>query len=93
MKSSRFISETREREQWLTGEAGGSGELLSTAALLRGVAASIEVPEQAEAEARRAALDALHEHQAAARQPPLEAPWYLRFGRAMRFVFTLGRKR
>lgn len=92
MKSSKFIGETRERDAWLAGQGNG-GETLSTSALLRGVAGAIPVSESQEEQARRTAMNAVAEAARSRDQPPLRAPWYTRFGQAMRFVFTLGRRR
>ena len=100
-KSSTFVKETREREKWLTStlERGGaeaqeSEPLLGTAAVLRGVAQSISVPEDAEERSRAAAVACLQELSLSRSQnTPVQAPWYLRLGTFMRYVFTLGRRR
>jgi len=100
-KSSTFIRETRERETWLAPtlerEPGGSQEhepLLATAALIRGAADAIPVSEEAEERSRAQAVQLLQELQMnRSRQTEVSAPWYLRFGSFMRFVFTLGRRR
>jgi hypothetical protein len=101
-KSSPFIKETRDREAWLAGaaERHGSGgreeeQLLAVAALTRGVLQALPVPDDAEERSREKAvafLKELHFERLAARTQA-RAPWYLRFGRLMRYVFTLGRRR
>lgn len=101
-KSSTFVQETREREGWLTastehaGEAEGDGavDLLSTAALIRGAVNAIPVPEEAEERARAQAMAQFQEQLLTrSRNTEVRAPWYLRLGHFMRFVFTLGRRR
>jgi len=100
-KSSTFITETRERETWVrpTFEREGQGETeaeqaLAAAALTRGVLQSIPVPEEAEERARALAVQQLQQQlvERSTQRAP-QAPWYLRLGRVMRFVFTLGRRR
>jgi hypothetical protein len=100
-KSSTFIKETRDREAWLKpaaqreggGEADGE-KLVAAAALLRGTAQAIPVPEDAEERSRARAVAHLQEtHLERRRQCAPVAPWYLRLGRFMRYVFTLGRRR
>ena len=77
-KSSTFVQETRERETWLT------------SALERGEADAKE-GEQLMA---TAAVACLQEMSLTRSQPSqVEAPWYLRLGSFMRYVFTLGRRR
>jgi len=101
-KSSTFIKETRERESWLTAAAEREGSntkeaegLLATAALFRGALEAVPVPDDAEEQSRQKAvahMKQLHfERLQGARVP--QAPWYLRLGRLMRFVFTFGRRR
>jgi hypothetical protein len=100
-KSSTFVRETRDRETWLESAAPGDGEaakererLLAVAALMRGTAETIEVPEAEEERARSLAvaeMQRLHLERLQHQAP--RPPWYLRFGRAMRYVFTLGRRR
>ena len=98
-KSSTFISETRERETWLapTHEREGEGDvepLLATAALLRGTLNAIPVPEDAEENSRARAVAALQElHLSRSSPQQVNAPWWLRLGHVMRYVFTLGRRR
>lgn len=99
-KSSTFVQETRDRDTWLTGgEREGIGErereqLLATAALVRGALDAIPVPEEAEDQSRAQAVAEL-QRMALSRtsQAEVRAPWYLRLGHLMRFVFTLGRRR
>jgi hypothetical protein len=100
-KPSRSVQETRDKEAWLVhlldGDAAGREELaplLATASLVRAAADQIEAPSGVEESARERALaemNSVREH----RQPasPARAPWLVRFGSAMRFVFTLGRRR
>lgn len=100
-KSSTFIHATRERETWLTStlskdqiEAGEAEQLLSAAALVRGVMEAIPVPEEAEEQSR--ALAVAHMQRMLVergRDNRSHAPWYLRLGHFMRYVFTLGRRR
>lgn len=99
-KSSTFISETRERETWIGTPAERDGgevspaQLLATAALVRGVVDAIEVPADAEERSRAQAVAYMRELRSERRQQrETRAPWYLRFGHAMRYVFTLGRRR
>ena len=98
-KSSTFIQETRERETWLgTLPVEGAEErereqMLATAALVRGSLQSIPVPEEAEARARAAAVAEMQRRQVFRDEEAPQAPWYLRLGHFMRFVFTLGRRR
>jgi hypothetical protein len=100
-KSSTFVQETRERESWLgptierTGADGPETEqLLATAAVLRGVAQAIHVPEDAEELSRARAVACLTELSLNRSQPSqVKPPWYLRLGQFMRYVFTLGRRR
>jgi len=99
-KPSTFITEARERETWLgSAPVEGAGEdererLLATAALLRGVAQAVDVPEGAEERSRARAVAELQElHLRRLSQETPRAPWYLRLGSFMRFVFTLGRRR
>jgi len=100
-KLSAYVEEARRRETWLPPALEREGlnpreadSLLAAAALLRGVAASIPVPEEAEEASRRAAVAYMQEGrtQRHSSAPP-GPPWYLRFGSMMRFVFTLGRRR
>lgn len=97
-----FIEEARRRETWLPPAVEREGRdsreaegLLATAALLRGVTAAIQVPEDAEERSRRLAAAYMQELRAdrKRRATPAAAPWYLRVGNLMRFVFTLGRRR
>jgi hypothetical protein len=64
------------------------------ASLMRGVLESIPVPDEAEERSRARALAELERMSGErARSAPVQAPWYLRLGHAMRYVFTLGRRR
>ncbi len=98
-KSSTFVQETREREAWLAvssehGEGDGAEKLLGTAALIRGAVNAIPVPEESEERARAMAMAQFREqllHRGEAGE--VRAPWYLRLGHFMRFVFTFGRRR
>ena len=98
-KSSTFIAATRERETWLSAAAdpANPGEhegLLNTAALLRGTMDSIPVPEEFEERSRTRAVTYMQELRAERLQhTETRAPWYLRLGHTMRYVFTLGKKR
>jgi len=100
-KSSTFIHATRERETWLTStlekdqiEAGEAEQLLSTAALVRGVMEAIPVPEEAEEQSRAIAVAHMQRMLVErGRDNRSNAPWYLRLGHFMRYVFTLGRRR
>jgi len=99
-KSSSFIQETRERETWLgTAPVEGAGEdereqLLSTAAVVRGVLQNIPVPDDAEERSRARAVAEMQDlHLRRLSHTEARAPWYLRFGSFMRYVFTLGRRR
>lgn len=101
-RSSRFVQETREKESWLDhlleGDPEGRkevGQLLATASLVR-AAGHVEVPEGAEEASRERALNellALKERRQAVPAPAPGPSWFMRFGSAMRFVFTLGKKR
>jgi hypothetical protein len=101
-RSSRSAQETGDREAWLTHLLGQDpdgrkelGSLLATAQLVRGVAERTETPEGAEEEAHRRALEAFHalRERAPQRQRAPRAPWFTALGSAMRYVFTLGRRR
>lgn len=100
-KSSTYVQETREREAWLTASPehgaegdGAAAELLATAALIRGAVNAIPVPEDAEESARARAMAQFQEQLLNRGQDTeVHAPWYLRLGHFMRFVFTLGRRR
>lgn len=100
-KSSTFIKETRDREAWLKPalEREGAGEkeseaLLATAALLRGTVQAIPIPEDAEEKSRARAVAYMQQtHMERLSHREARAPWYLRLGHFMRFVFTLGRRR
>ena len=100
-KSSTFVQETRERESWLSAvleKEGQNGQerahLLATAALVRGTLEAIPVPEEAEERSRAMALAEMERLRRERReQRELRAPWYLRLGHLMRYVFTLGRRR
>lgn len=100
-KSSTFVQETRERESWLgpTVERSGADgpeteQLLAAAALVRGVGQAIDVPEEAEELSRARAVACLQELSLSRSQSShVRAPWYLRLGHFMRYVFTLGRRR
>ena len=67
---------------------------MATAALARGALEANPVPEDAEERSRARAVAQMHEL-LVTRSAPCEvrAPWYLRLGSFMRFVFTLGRRR
>jgi hypothetical protein len=99
-RRSRSIEETRDKEVWLVHLVENDAErreelgaLLRTAALTRAAATQIEVPPGAEEASHQRGLAAL----AALRGQPApgrpRAAWYTRLGSAMRFVFTLGRRR
>src|SRR5687767_1131910 len=98
-KSSTFVQETRERETWLAGVLEREGvdgkeheQLLATAALTRGALDAIPVPEDAEERSRSRAVAEMQERLLSrSTATDVRAPWYLRLGRFMRFVFTLGR--
>ena len=100
-KSSTFVQQTRERETWLTGALDGEAadpkereQLLGTAALLRGTVEAIPVPKDAEESSRARALAYMQElREERLVQREARAPWHLRLGHFMRFVFTLGRRR
>lgn len=100
-KLSTFIGETREREAWIGpaveregGAAPEREQLLASAALIRGVAQAIVVPDDAEERSRAAAVALLQQRQLERHsQGVVHAPWYLRLGRLMQYVFTLGRRR
>ena len=100
-KSSTFVQGTRDRETWLAGMAEREGleepereQLLATAALVRGTIESIPVPEEAEERSRSRAVAELQWIMVnRSRQTEARAPWYLRLGHVMRFVFTFGRRR
>lgn len=100
-KSSTFIHATRERETWLSStldkdrvDAGEAEQLLSTAALVRGVLESIPVPDEAEEQSRAVAVAHMQRMLVdRGRDNRSHAPWYLRLGHFMRYVFTLGRRR
>lgn len=102
-RSSRYVRETRDKESWLAPLLNGDtearkelGSLLATASLVRASAEEIEVPEDAEAASRERALGLLAApgQQRRSQLQPLPAPsWFMRLGSAMRFVFTLGRRR
>jgi hypothetical protein len=96
-KSSNFVQETREREAWISSLPEGEEErkaLLATAALARGALHAIPVPEDAEERSRAEAVAHMQELLLArSRQSEVRAPWYLRLGSIMRYVFTLGRRR
>lgn len=99
-KSSTFVRRTRERESWLTAGSGGDGapgdgnQALAMAALAQGALEAIPVPEDAEERSRAAAVAFLTDQRLhRTHQEPVRAPWYLRLGRMMRYVFTLGRRR
>jgi hypothetical protein len=101
-KSSTFVNETRDREAWLNAylerESSDPQELnrlLGTAALVRGTLNAIPVSEDAEERSRAEGLAYMQELRAnrLRQQEQLRRPWYLRFGSAMRYVFTLGKRR
>lgn len=100
-KSSTFIQATRERETWLPstlereqGDANDAEQFMATAALLRGVMEAIPVPEEAEEQSRAAAVAHMQRLLIErGRSTQTQAPWYLRLGHLMRYVFTLGRRR
>jgi hypothetical protein len=99
-KPSRSVHGTREKEPWLVhllhgeGQQEELGSLLATASLVRAASEQAEPPAGAEEASRQRALAELG---ASRSQPEVvarpRAPWFLRFGSAMRFVFTLGRRR
>ena len=98
-RSSSFIAATRERDNWLTtvetdSDPREAQQLLGTAALVRGTLDAAPIPEGAEEASRARCVAYMNElrverlnHQDA------RAPWYLRLGSTMRYVFTLGKKR
>jgi hypothetical protein len=96
-----LVEETRKRETWLQPAVEREGRppaeadrLLASAAILRGVAESIPIPEEAEERSRAGAVAYMQELRAERnRNSNPRAPWYLRAGSLMRFVFTLGRRR
>jgi hypothetical protein len=98
-KSSTFVRQTRERETWLTSgseaaEPQAAEQALAVAALTRGVVESIPVPEEAEERSRARAVAEMQElHLSRSQAGRAAAPWYLRLGHALRYVFTLGRRR
>ena len=102
-RSSRSVHETRDKEAWLVhlleGDPEGQkelGPLLATASLARAAAEQMEEPPGAEEASRQRALAefaAWREQQQPAPATPPRASWFIRFGSAMRFVFTLGRRR
>lgn len=98
-KSSTFVRQTRERETWLTSgseaaDPKASEQALAVAALTRGVVDAIPVPEEAEERSRARAVAEMQELQLTRSQTgSVSAPWYLRLGHALRYVFTLGRRR
>src|SRR5438874_3807736 len=101
-RSSRSGQESGDREAWLTHLLGQDpegqkelGSLLATAHLVRAVAERIDAPDSAEEHARQQALtefDALRDRTPMPRRVP-RAPWFTVLGSAMRYVFTLGRRR
>ena len=96
-KSSTFVRQTRERETWLTSGDGAEGQTaeqsLAVAALTRGVLEGIKVPEEAEELSRARAVAELQDIHLRRGSGAVRAPWYLRLGHALRYVFTLGRRR
>ncbi len=100
-KTSTFIQKTSELETWHSGSSEGeesdpraAEQSVAMASLMRGVLESIPVPEDAEERSRARALAELERLTAKRGQSaPVQAPWYLRLGHAMRYVFTLGRRR
>lgn len=96
-KSSAFVRQTRERETWLTSGDGvdpkAAEQSLGVAALTRGVMDSIVVPEEAEERSRALAVAELQDLHLRRGSGSVQAPWYLRLGHALRYVFTLGRRR
>ncbi len=96
-KSSTFVRQTRERETWLTSDgidAQSAEQSLAVAALTRGVMEAIPVPEEAEEKSRARAVAELHDLSLRRSESgPTRAPWYLRLGHVLRYVFTLGRRR
>jgi hypothetical protein len=96
-KSSTFVQQTRERETWLTSGDGidpkEAEQSMAVAAMTRGVLESIPVPEEAEERSRVRALAELDEIIARHEQTQIRAPWYLRLGHALRYVFTFGKRR
>ena len=105
-KSSTFVRETRETETWLAPGTGSAGEvsvgesreereqLLATAALARGALTAIPVPEDAEERSRAMAVELLKDMSLnRSSRTQFQAPWYLRLGHFLRYVFTFGRRR
>ncbi len=98
-RSSNFIAATRERENWLTtadpnADPGEAQRLLGTAALLRGTMESVAIPEGAEEASRARCVAYMNELRVERlNQQNVQAPWYLKLGSTMRYVFTLGKKR
>ena len=96
-KSSTFVRQTRERETWLTSGEGvdsqAAEQSLAMAALALGVLESIEVPDEAEERSRARAVAEMQDLLVRRDPGAVQAPWYLRLGHALRYVFTLGRRR
>lgn len=100
--TSTFIEEARKREAWLPPALEREGSeptecesLLRTAALFHGVAQSIPVPREAEDASRARAVAYMNElrWQRSRGDAQTEEAWYLRFRSALKYVFTLGRRR
>jgi hypothetical protein len=101
-RSSGSVPETRDKEPWLVHLLDGEGQreelgsLLATASLVRASSDQAEPPPGAEETSHQRGLAELASLR---RQREIEiaraprAPWFVRFGSAMRFVFTLGRRR
>ncbi len=102
-RSSRSVQETRDRESWLGPFLAPDpeskrklGRALHMAALARGVLEQVQPPAGAEERSLERAHDVLTARRQPAAAPavnPRRAPWLVRFSGAMRFVFTLGRRR
>ena len=96
-KSSTFVQQTRERETWLTSGDGidpqEAEQSMAVAAVTRGVLEAIPVPEEAEEQSRVRAVQELQDISLRRGDTQVQAPWYLRLGHALRYVFTLGKRR
>ena len=102
-KTSTFVQESKARETWIPAyekrlreeqpERAPQESVASTAALVRGVLDAVEAPAAAEDASRTRALTEMREVGQPAPDRPVRAPWFLRVGRRLQTVFTLGKKR